>query len=51
MNRYGHPHPELTKRLYDIGSRIMLTYSSGAITIKTDGDKLSMYEYIDNTMQ
>ncbi|HKL80326.1 MAG TPA: DNA internalization-related competence protein ComEC/Rec2 [Mobilitalea sp.] len=50
-NIYGHPHTELIERLYGIGSRIMLTYSSGAITIKTDGSKLSIYEFLDKSMQ
>ena len=37
MNRYGHPHEELLERLDDIGSEVVITYDSGAITIITDG--------------
>jgi competence protein ComEC len=40
MNFYGHPHKELLDRLREIGSRIMITYEEGAITIATDGRKI-----------
>lgn len=39
-NRYGHPHLELMERLDDIGSEVIITYESGAITIKTDGKRI-----------
>jgi beta-lactamase superfamily II metal-dependent hydrolase len=46
INRYGHPHDELLARLKDIGSDIKITYESGAITMKTDGKQLRIYEYL-----
>lgn len=44
-NRYGHPNKELLDRLHQIGSKVMITYDRGAITIKTDGKKLKMSTY------
>jgi competence protein ComEC len=38
-NRYGHPHEELLDRLDEAGSQVIITYESGAITIRTDGDR------------
>lgn len=46
-NRYGHPHVELIERLYDIGSEVVITYESGAITIKTDGMRMMIEEYME----
>jgi competence protein ComEC len=46
-NRYGHPHEELLERLDDIGSELVITYESGAITIKTDGRRVFMKGYMD----
>ena len=45
-NSYGHPHEELLDRLNQIGSDIKITYESGAIMIKTDGEKLEIQEYL-----
>ncbi|NLJ96236.1 MAG: DNA internalization-related competence protein ComEC/Rec2, partial [Clostridiales bacterium] len=39
-NRYGHPHTELIERLQQSGSSIMITTEAGAITIKTDGERM-----------
>ncbi len=36
-NRYGHPHPDVLKRLEEIGSRILRTDILGDIEISTDG--------------
>ncbi|MGB8453307.1 MAG: DNA internalization-related competence protein ComEC/Rec2 [Anaerocolumna sp.] len=44
-NSYGHPDPELIKRLKDIKSDIKITYGSGAISIKTDGEYMKVSEY------
>lgn len=44
-NWYGHPHQELLKRLEQSNSKTLITYESGAITIKTDGKKLWLREY------
>lgn len=38
-NRYGHPHPELLKRIQGAGSLIHITMDCGAITVRTDGRK------------
>ena len=44
-NRYGHPHEELLERLDDIGSEVVITFESGAITIKTDGRRMWVEEF------
>lgn len=44
-NSYGHPHMELLKRLEDSGSRIFVTEKHGAITIRTDGEKIDLKTY------
>ena len=45
-NSYGHPHEELLERLDDTGSEVVITYESGAITIKTDGRRMRVEEFI-----
>lgn len=44
-NSYGHPHVELLERLDDIGSEVFITYESGAVTIKTDGNRMIVEEF------
>ena len=44
-NSYGHPHEELLERLDDIGSEVFITYESGAVTIKTDGNGMIVEEF------
>ncbi len=46
-NSYGHPDPELLDRLKEAGSDVKITYESGAVTIKTDGEKLEISEYLE----
>ena len=46
-NRYGHPHEELLDRVDDVGSEVVKTYESGAITIKTDGKRMSVEKYME----
>lgn len=46
-SRYGHPHEELLERLERIGAEVKITTISGAITIKTDGSKVEVCEYIN----
>lgn len=46
MNSYGHPHEELLERLYIIGSQVVISYESGAITIRTDGKRMVYEEYL-----
>ena len=44
-NRYGHPAPQLLNRLKDAESTIKITSESGAVTIKTDGEKMELTEF------
>lgn len=46
VNIYGHPHEETLERLNDINSTLEITYEVGAITIKTDGSKMELLEYL-----
>lgn len=41
-NAYGHPHDETIKRLEEIGCIIYQTAEKGAITIRTDGNSLTI---------
>lgn len=41
-NRYGHPHRDTAKRLEDIGCRLYITPSDGAVTVWTDGSRMSI---------
>ncbi len=41
-NPYGHPSPELVKRLEDAGVRILRTDRDGAIHVLTDGDRVEV---------
>lgn len=47
-NRYGHPDPQLLNRLKDAESAIIITSESGAVTIKTDGEKMDLTEFKKN---
>ncbi|HKL99177.1 MAG TPA: DNA internalization-related competence protein ComEC/Rec2 [Mobilitalea sp.] len=46
-NRYGHPHEELLERLDDMESEVIITFESGAITIKTDGKRMWVTEFLN----
>jgi len=46
MNRYGHPHKELIKRLDEAESDVFITYESGAVTVRTDGKRILVEEYL-----
>lgn len=39
-NRYGHPHKEVLERLEAYGVKYYTTIGEGAITIRTDGEKM-----------
>ena len=39
-NRYGHPGKELMERLRGTGTRILRTDEGGAVTVRTDGEKV-----------
>lgn len=41
-NRYGHPHSDTVKRLEGIGCRLYITPSDGAVTVWTDGSRMSI---------
>ena len=41
-NPYGHPSPELVKRLEDVGVSILRTDRDGAIHVLTDGDRVEI---------
>ena len=45
-NRYGHPHKETLERLRACGSQIYQTMESGAITVKPDGRRLRIEEFL-----
>lgn len=44
-NSFGHPHHELLQRLKDVNSKTMITYETGAITIKTDGKRMKVSQF------
>ena len=43
-NSYGHPHEETLERLEAVGSKVLSTVESGAITLKI-GRKIKVYEF------
>ena len=45
-NSYGHPHEETVDRLLAVGSQVWSTQDYGAITIETDGKKMSVEGYL-----
>lgn len=44
-NRYGHPHEDLLERLEQIGAAVFQTSKGGALTIRTDGEKIDLKTY------
>ena len=46
-NSYGHPHFELLERLEDVGSDVVITAQSGAISINTDGFGYTINKFLD----
>lgn len=47
-NHYGHPSPRVLKALKSFGVNMYLTKQSGAITIRTDGKKYTIEEFVHN---
>ena len=45
-NKYDHPHKELIRRLYDVGSRVYVTKDLGAVPLITDGKKVRITGYL-----
>ena len=41
-NRYGHPHAETLERLQEVGSEVWSTQECGAITVRSDGERVMM---------
>ena len=41
-NRYGHPSPETVKRLEEQGIQYLVTMEHGAVTVETDGRKVTI---------
>lgn len=44
-NRYGHPSPDLLKRLKKAGTKILRTDEAGAVTVDTNGKKFRVSTY------
>ena len=45
-NRFGHPHPVVVDRYTALGAYTLRTDEHGAITIRTDGQTVSVKPYI-----
>lgn len=45
-NRYGHPHAETLERLREAGSKVWSTQECGAITLRSDGEKVRIEKYV-----
>jgi competence protein ComEC len=45
-SRFGHPHPVVVERYTRQGIHIFRTDAHGAITVRTDGQALSVYPYV-----
>lgn len=45
-NSYGHPHKELLERLEGCGAKTLITYETGAVIFRTDGEKLEVEKYL-----
>lgn len=45
-NLYGHPHRELLERLANAGAVTYITFESGAVTVKTDGNRMKIEEFL-----
>ncbi len=44
-NSYGHPHKDLLERLADCGARVYQTPESGAVSMRTDGERVQVTEF------
>lgn len=45
-NRYGHPHAETLERLREAGSKVWSTQECGAITLRSDGERVRIEKYV-----
>ncbi len=48
-NRYGHPHRELLERLETVQAKTYITSETGAILLKSDGEKLQAVPFCSDT--
>lgn len=49
-NRYGHPHPEVVRRIERAGAKIWKTPETGAVMLKTDGaEKLTITCFLEQS--
>ena len=46
-NTYGHPSADTIKRLEDGGAQVEYTMKSGAITVRTDGERIWLERFTD----
>lgn len=46
-NSYGHPKKEIVERIKEMGAEIWTTAGKGAVTVKTDGRKVTIEGYLD----
>ncbi len=44
-NSYGHPHKELIERLKNNNTKIYITYQRGAVTFRTNGEKMTVESF------
>jgi competence protein ComEC len=42
-NQFHHPHPSTIKRFEDLGIKVYRTDLNGTITVRTDGEKYSIW--------
>ena len=45
-NFYGHPHPRVLSDLKELGSQVLKTWQTGAITLRTDGKTLRLNRFV-----
>jgi len=45
-SRFGFPHPSVLKRYQDMGCRVLETATNGAVSMRTDGQELTIRPYI-----
>jgi len=45
-SRFGFPHPSVLKRYQDMGCRVLETARNGAVSMRTDGQELTIRPYI-----
>lgn len=48
-NTYGHPSPETIERLEDYGCQVEYTMTSGAVTVVTDGERMTVERWLEDS--